>query len=98
MFPFGDTGFFGDVGHLQLAGEVIAAVPTPTGLGYYLLGTDGGIFTFGDADFFGSLPGLGVVTARPIVGLGPGPAGYLLLGGDGRIFNSYHCPNCHLLR
>jgi hypothetical protein len=27
---------------------------TPTGLGYWLVAADGGIFTFGDASFYGS--------------------------------------------
>ncbi len=27
---------------------------TPTGRGYWLVATDGGIFAFGDAGFFGS--------------------------------------------
>ena len=34
---------------------------TPNGMGYTLVGTDGGVFTFGDAPFYGSLPGSGVV-------------------------------------
>jgi hypothetical protein len=29
---------------------------TSTGNGYWLVGSDGGIFTFGDADFFGANP------------------------------------------
>jgi hypothetical protein len=28
--------------------------PTPTGHGYWLVATDGGVFTFGDATFYGS--------------------------------------------
>jgi hypothetical protein len=40
---------------------------TADGLGYWLVGRDGGIFNFGDAGFFGSAGGLKL--NRPIVGL-----------------------------
>ncbi len=33
---------------------------SPTGKGYWLVATDGGIFTFGDADFLGSMGGVTV--------------------------------------
>ena len=33
---------------------------TPDGHGYWLVGSDGGVFSFGDAQFYGSLPGIGV--------------------------------------
>ena len=52
--PFGDAGFFGDVSDLALNRPVIGSVATPSGQGYYLFASDGGIFTFGDAAFFGS--------------------------------------------
>ena len=59
---------------------------TPTGRGYWILGSDGGIFTFGDALFAGSVPGLGV-TARTIrLRANPGGPGYWVLGEDGGIF------------
>ena len=32
--------------------------PTPTGKGYWLVASDGGIFAFGDAAFFGSTGGI----------------------------------------
>ena len=35
-------------------------VRTPDGHGYWIVGTDGGVFTFGDAGFYGSLPGINV--------------------------------------
>ena len=60
---------------------------TPDGNGYWLVGSDGGVFTFGDAAYFGSVPGLGV-HASNIVGmvrLADG-AGYWLIGADGRVF------------
>jgi hypothetical protein len=32
-------------------------VPTPSGHGYWLVASDGGVFSFGDAGFYGSLGG-----------------------------------------
>jgi len=40
---------------------------TPSGNGYWLVASDGGIFSFGDAGFFGSA---GAMTlSQPIVGM-----------------------------
>ncbi len=59
---------------------------TPTGLGYWLVGADGGVFAFGDAVFAGSTGG--VPLRRPIVSLLPTVSGkgYWLLAADGGIF------------
>ncbi len=38
-------------------GPVKPAQPTPTGHGYWLVGSDGGVFSFGDASYYGSVPG-----------------------------------------
>ena len=40
---------------------------TLTGHGYWLVGSDGGIFAFGDAGFFGSAGSL--VLSSPVVGM-----------------------------
>ena len=40
----------------ELSDPIFAISPTPSGLGYVLVGGDGGVFTFGDAGFWGSLP------------------------------------------
>jgi hypothetical protein len=37
--------------------NVVAIAATPDNQGYWMVGTDGGLFTFGDAGYFGSLPG-----------------------------------------
>ena len=49
--------------------------PTPSGLGYWLVARDGGIFSFGDARFFDSFAGqrTGGATA---VGLAPALSGH----------------------
>ncbi len=45
--------------------------PTPTGAGYWLVATDGGIFSFGDAQFYGSTGSIHL--NRPITAMAPTP-------------------------
>jgi len=45
-------------------------VPTPDGMGYWLIGSDGGAFAFGDATSQGSLPDPGI-SINNIVGAVP---------------------------
>ncbi|MFT7647609.1 MAG: hypothetical protein ACI8Y4_002359 [Candidatus Poriferisodalaceae bacterium] len=75
---------------LDLQGGIVDSVPTPSGMGFYMLGADGGVFTFGDAAFSGSVPGLdlGALNA-PVVGLVPDPDGdgYWAVAGDGGVFS-----------
>lgn len=86
----GTAKHHGDALSLSLAGEIIASVSTRTGNGYYLLGSDGGVFTFGDAVFYGSVPQVlpGVVLDCPVVGLVPTPSGggYWMVACDGGVF------------
>jgi hypothetical protein len=60
---------------------------TPTGKGYWLVASDGGVFSYGDAVFFGSTGNL--VLNKPIVGMTPMPTGkgYWLVATDGGIFS-----------
>jgi SpoIID/LytB domain protein len=55
--------------------------------GYWLAGTDGGIFSFGDASFYGSTGAM--VLNKPIVGMAATPdgKGYWLVASDGGIFS-----------
>jgi len=59
---------------------------TPSGNGYWLVASDGGIFTFGDAAFKGSTGALAL--NKPIVGMAATPTGngYWLVASDGGIF------------
>ena len=59
---------------------------TPTGNGYWLVASDGGIFTFGDAGFHGSTGN--ITLNKPIVGMAATPTGngYWLVASDGGIF------------
>jgi hypothetical protein len=69
-----------------------APTPTPTPPassqhGYWLVGSDGGIFTFGAAQFYGSTGAL--TLQRPVVGITPtaNDGGYWLVASDGGIFS-----------
>ena len=57
-----------------------------TGLGYWLVASDGGIFTFGNAGFYGSTGN--ITLNKPIVGMAATPdgKGYWLVASDGGIF------------
>ncbi len=71
-------------------GPVPPAQPAPAtparSDGYWLVGSDGGIFTFGSAQFYGSTGSL--VLQRPVVGISPTAdrSGYWLVASDGGVF------------
>ncbi|MGH9178164.1 MAG: PQQ-dependent sugar dehydrogenase [Acidimicrobiales bacterium] len=82
----GAAPFLGSTGALRLASPVVGMASTPTGRGYWLVASDGGIFAFGDARFLGSTGGLRL--ARPVVGMAATPTGngYWLAASDGGVF------------
>ena len=59
---------------------------TPSGKGYWLSASDGGIFTFGNAKFYGSTGAMNL--NAPIVSMAPTPdgKGYWFVASDGGIF------------
>ena len=61
-------------------------IPSPSGNGYWLVASDGGIFSCGDAGYFGSRGALRL--NAPIVGLASTPdgKGYWLVASDGGVF------------
>jgi hypothetical protein len=69
---------------------LVARTPAPAAAagtsGYWLMGTDGGVFSFGKAAFFGSTGG--VPLNQPIVGTAATPSGrgYWMVAADGGIF------------
>ncbi|MGH9002753.1 MAG: cadherin-like domain-containing protein, partial [Acidimicrobiia bacterium] len=69
---------------------LVAQTPTPAGAagssGYWLMGTDGGVFSFGKAGYFGSTGD--VPLNQPIVGTTSTPSGrgYWMVASDGGIF------------
>jgi len=87
IFSFGDAGFFGSTGAIQLAQPVVGMAATPDGGGYWLVASDGGVFSFGDARFFGSTGAIQL--AQPVVGMAATPdgGGYWLVASDGGVFS-----------
>jgi hypothetical protein len=71
---------------VRLNGPVLDSIPSPTGKGYYMVASDGGIFAFGDARFAGSM-GATRLNA-PVQSLVPDPdgGGYWLVASDGGVF------------
>lgn len=70
IFAFGDAGFYGSIPGIGLApagsgaakeldAPIAGMVPSADGRGYFMVGSDGGVFAFGDAKFAGSCPGIG---------------------------------------
>ena len=88
-----DIPHLGDMAATRLNAPVLDSVTTPSGMGYYMVAADGGIFAFGDARFYGSMGAARL--NRPVQSLVPDPdgAGYWLVASDGGIFAfaaSYH--------
>ena len=80
-------------GDFTVTGGPVSQTPAPTpptppapAHGYWLVGSDGGIFTFGSAQFYGSTGG--ITLQRPVVGISPtsNKAGYWLVASDGGVF------------
>jgi hypothetical protein len=82
---------------MKLNRPIVGLTPTADGGGYWLVGSDGGVFAFGDAGFYGSIPGLGLAPSgtagdqhlnAPIVGVVPSIdyKGYFMVASDGGVF------------
>ena len=56
MFAF-NAPFAGSTGGMHLNAPVVGIVGAANGLGYRLVGSDGGVYCFGDAPFLGSMGG-----------------------------------------
>ena len=82
------------VGQYQAPSNALSGVVVPLTLphGYWLVGSDGGIFSFGNANFHGSVPGQlqpGQKLNQPVVGITPtvDDGGYWMVAADGGIFS-----------
>jgi uncharacterized protein YkwD len=86
MSGAGAATYAGSVAHTLLNRPIVGITNTPTGRGYWLVASDGGIFAFGDAQFYGSAGGMHL--NRPIVSMATTPTGggYWLVASDGGIF------------
>jgi hypothetical protein len=87
IFTYGDAGFYGSAGGMQLNAPVVGMAGTASTNGYWLVASDGGIFNYGDARFLGSMGGQHL--NKPIVGMAATPdgGGYWLVASDGGIFS-----------
>src|SRR5205814_9549694 len=82
----GDASFPGSPAAMKLTKPVVGMAATPSGDGYWLVASDGGIFAYGDAPYAGST---GAITLnQPVVGMAPTPSGqgYWLVAADGGVF------------
>jgi hypothetical protein len=85
VLPFGDAKSFGTP-TMTMSSAITGMAATPDGEGYWLVGTDGGIFAYGDAAFEGSLGSIklnGPVVAMTSTADGKG---YWLSAIDGGVF------------
>ncbi len=66
---------------------VVGMAATPSGDGYWMVASDGGVFSFGDAQFYGSEGGTPL--NAPVVGMAATPdgRGYWLVAADGGVFS-----------
>jgi hypothetical protein len=81
------TPTYGSMDGVHLNAPIVGIAVTPDGAGYWLVGSDGGIFAFGDAAFYGSMGGLHL--NQPIVGIASTSdgKGYWEVAADGGIFS-----------
>ena len=104
VFAFGDAGFYGSVPGIGLApagttagrhlnAVVVGVVPSLDDKGYFMVGSDGGVFAFGDAEFEGSCPGIGGCSG-PAVAVAPDASGrgYWLITATGRLYTFGDAP------
>jgi hypothetical protein len=86
VFAHGSARFLGSTGAIHLNQPITGMAATPSGNGYWLVASDGGIFAFGDAGFYGSTGAIKL--NRPITGMASTPTGhgYWLVASDGGIF------------
>ncbi|MGH8999843.1 MAG: M15 family metallopeptidase [Acidimicrobiia bacterium] len=82
----------GSAADLPLVELVKGGAAHPSGKGYWLVASDGGVFSFGEAPFLGSLGD--VVLNRPVVGMAAHPSGkgYWLVASDGGVFSFGEAP------
>jgi hypothetical protein len=85
VHPFGSAKTFGSLAALNK--PIVGMAATLSGLGYWLVASDGGIFSYGNAAFLGSRGGQPL--NKPIVGMAATPdgGGYWLIASDGGIFS-----------
>jgi hypothetical protein len=98
VFTFGDAGFFGSIPGMgfapagtgaakKLNAPIVGMVPSSNGGGYFMVGSDGGVFAFGDAKFEGSCPGIGGCSGAAVTVMPDATGnGYWLVTATGHIY------------
>ncbi|WP_298335985.1 hypothetical protein [Ferrimicrobium sp.] len=110
VFAYGDAKYYGDTytdgltglsGAKPLNAPIVGIAADPSGTGYWLVASDGGVFNFGSAPFLGSTYTYGVTGftgKRPLdapvtsMVLDPSGTGYWLVASDGGVFNFGSAP------
>jgi predicted chitinase len=64
----------------------VAIAATRSGLGYWIVAGDGGVFSFGDAKFYGSMGGRALNAPMTAIATTPTGKGYWLAAVDGGVF------------
>jgi uncharacterized protein YkwD len=83
----GGANYLGSVALSPIREPITGMTSTPSGRGYWLVATDGGVFSFGDAHFYGSTGGMRL--NRPVVNIASthDGRGYWLAASDGGVFS-----------
>ena len=84
--PLQPASLRSNVAQGTLAAPIVTMHATSDGGGYWMVGSDGGVFTEGDAGFYGSMGATHL--SQPIVGMAATPdgKGYWMVASDGGIF------------
>ena len=88
-YGFGNDSYLtylGSPGFLSLNAPIVSMATTPSGGGYWMTGSDGGVFAYGNARFFGSTGNIRL--NKPIVGMAATAdgGGYWFVASDGGVF------------
>jgi N-acetylmuramoyl-L-alanine amidase len=84
--PFGTTAVGANAVSKPNA-PIVGMTSTPSGGGYWMVGSDGGVFSYGDANFYGSEGATHL--NKPVVGMAAtaNGGGYWLVAADGGVFS-----------
>jgi Peptidase A4 family len=104
VFSYGDTQFYGSIPGLglhpaasglpnSLNAPIVGMVPSFDDNGYFMVGSDGGVFAFGDAHFAGSCPGIGGCAGSAVAVMPDATGnGYWLVTSAGNIYTFGDAP------
>jgi hypothetical protein len=105
VFSYGDTQFYGSIPGLgihpfgsglpvSLGAPIVGMVPSADDGGYFMVGSDGGVFAFGDARFAGSCPGIGGCSGAAVAVMPDATGnGYWVVTKTGSVYAFGDAPN-----